>query len=134
MQGPDHEGHRPRTPLLHRPQHFYRTQRGAQNRGNPTALIEARLRRFRPADQREVMFISFALRIVVRPTLRCAEALPNEGRPEDVFGAPHERLTIRHDANSAAASYVTGTLLAARRVGDQSGCDAASIRLLAGPD
>ena len=123
-----------RAPHFHRPQHFYRTQRGAQNRGNPTALIEARLRRFRPADQREVMFISSALRIVVRLTLRCAEALPNEGRPEDVFGAPHERLTIRHDADSAAASYVTGTLLAARRVGDQVGLRCGLDSLLAGPD
>jgi len=35
---------------------------------------------------------------------------------ESVFGAPDERLTIRHDAGSSAAPYVAGTLLAARRV------------------
>ena len=46
-----------RAPHFHRPEHFYRTQRGAQNRGNPTTLIEERLRHSRPADQREVMFI-----------------------------------------------------------------------------
>jgi 4-hydroxy-tetrahydrodipicolinate reductase len=36
---------------------------------------------------------------------------------EAVFGADNERLVIRHDAGSSAAPYVTGTLLAARRVG-----------------
>jgi 4-hydroxy-tetrahydrodipicolinate reductase len=40
---------------------------------------------------------------------------------EAVFGAPDERLTIRHDAGSSAAPYVAGTLLAVRRVGEQSG-------------
>ena len=40
---------------------------------------------------------------------------------EAVFGAPDERLAIRHDAGSSAAPYVAGTLLAARRVGDQVG-------------
>ena len=40
---------------------------------------------------------------------------------EAVFGAPDERLTIRHDAGSSAVPYVAGTLLAARRVGDQVG-------------
>lgn len=34
---------------------------------------------------------------------------------ETVFGLPHERLTIRHDAGSGAEPYVNGTLLAARR-------------------
>jgi 4-hydroxy-tetrahydrodipicolinate reductase len=34
---------------------------------------------------------------------------------EVVFGAPDERLTIRHDAGSTPAPYVAGTLLAARR-------------------
>ena len=33
-----------------------------------------------------------------------------------IFGLPHERLTIRHDAGSGAAPYVNGTLLAVRRV------------------
>jgi 4-hydroxy-tetrahydrodipicolinate reductase len=36
---------------------------------------------------------------------------------EAIFGAPDERLVIRHDAGSSAAPYVAGTLLAARRVG-----------------
>jgi 4-hydroxy-tetrahydrodipicolinate reductase len=34
---------------------------------------------------------------------------------EVVFGAPDERLTIRHDAGATPAPYVAGTLLAARR-------------------
>jgi 4-hydroxy-tetrahydrodipicolinate reductase len=33
---------------------------------------------------------------------------------EVVFGLPDERLSIRHDAGSSAAPYVSGTLLAAR--------------------
>lgn len=40
---------------------------------------------------------------------------------EAIFGAPDERLTIRHDAGSSAAPYVAGTLLAIRRVGEQVG-------------
>jgi 4-hydroxy-tetrahydrodipicolinate reductase len=35
---------------------------------------------------------------------------------EAIFGAPDERLVIRHDAGSSAQPYVAGTLLAARRV------------------
>jgi 4-hydroxy-tetrahydrodipicolinate reductase len=35
---------------------------------------------------------------------------------EVIFGLPDERLTIRHDAGLSAAPYVTGTLLAVRRV------------------
>ena len=35
---------------------------------------------------------------------------------EALFGLPHERLTIRHDAGAGAEPYVSGTLLAARRV------------------
>jgi 4-hydroxy-tetrahydrodipicolinate reductase len=35
---------------------------------------------------------------------------------EAIFGLPHERLTIRHDAGKSAAPYVHGTLLAVRRV------------------
>ncbi len=35
---------------------------------------------------------------------------------EALFGAPDERLVIRHDAGSSAAPYVAGTLLAIRRV------------------
>ena len=35
---------------------------------------------------------------------------------EVVFGLPDERLTIRHDAGASAAPYVSGTLIAARRV------------------
>ena len=37
---------------------------------------------------------------------------------EAIFGAPDERLTIRHDAGSSATPYVAGTLLAVRRVGE----------------
>ena len=40
---------------------------------------------------------------------------------ESVFGAPDERLAIRHDAGSSAAPYVAGTLLAARRVNEWTG-------------
>lgn len=35
---------------------------------------------------------------------------------EVVFGLPDERLSIRHDAGSSAAPYVSGTLIAIRRV------------------
>lgn len=35
---------------------------------------------------------------------------------EVVFGAPDERLSIRHDAGGTPAPYVAGTLLAVRRV------------------
>jgi 4-hydroxy-tetrahydrodipicolinate reductase len=40
---------------------------------------------------------------------------------EVVFGLPHERLTIRHDADSSPDPYVEGTLLAIRRVGSRVG-------------
>ena len=40
---------------------------------------------------------------------------------EAVFGAPDERLVIRHDAGTSAAPYVSGTLLAARRVREVKG-------------
>ena len=40
---------------------------------------------------------------------------------EAIFGAPDERLTIRHDAGASAAPYVAGTLLAVRRVADAQG-------------
>jgi len=40
---------------------------------------------------------------------------------EAQFGAPGERLLIRHDAGSDAAPYVAGTLLAVRRVREQAG-------------
>ncbi|MFI5013318.1 MAG: 4-hydroxy-tetrahydrodipicolinate reductase [Hyphomicrobiales bacterium] len=40
---------------------------------------------------------------------------------EAVFGAPDERLSIRHDAGSSAEPYVAGTLLAIRRVRDAVG-------------
>ena len=47
---------------------------------------------------------------------------------EAIFGAPDERLLIRHDAGASAAPYVAGTLLAARKVagfvGVQRGLDA----------
>ena len=40
---------------------------------------------------------------------------------EAIFGAPEERLVIRHDAGSSAAPYVGGTLLAARKVVERVG-------------
>ena len=40
---------------------------------------------------------------------------------ETIFGAPDERLVIRHDAGSSAAPYVAGTLLAARKVVERVG-------------
>ena len=40
---------------------------------------------------------------------------------EAIFGAPDERLTIRHDAGASAAPYVAGTLLAVRKVGEEAG-------------
>lgn len=40
---------------------------------------------------------------------------------EALFGAPDERLVIRHDAGSSAAPYVAGTLLAIRRVREATG-------------
>ena len=40
---------------------------------------------------------------------------------EAIFGAPDERLTIRHDAGSGAGPYIQGTLLAIRKVRDHVG-------------
>lgn len=40
---------------------------------------------------------------------------------EAVFGAPDERLVIRHDAGSSAAPYIAGTLLGARKVAGFTG-------------
>ncbi|PSC02867.1 4-hydroxy-tetrahydrodipicolinate reductase [Alsobacter soli] len=40
---------------------------------------------------------------------------------EAVFGAPDERLVIRHDAGSSAAPYVAGTLFAARKAVEFTG-------------
>ena len=40
---------------------------------------------------------------------------------EVVFGAPGERLTIRHEEQGDPAIFVAGTLLAARRVQSFSG-------------
>lgn len=40
---------------------------------------------------------------------------------EVLFGAPDERLAIRHDAGSSATPYVAGTLLAIRKVRDVPG-------------
>jgi 4-hydroxy-tetrahydrodipicolinate reductase len=52
---------------------------------------------------------------------------------EAVFGLPHERLTIRHDAGAGAAAYVHGTLLAVRRVMPLTGLVRGLDRLLFGP-
>jgi 4-hydroxy-tetrahydrodipicolinate reductase len=51
---------------------------------------------------------------------------------EVVFGAPDERLSIRHDAGGTAAPYVTGTLLAARRAREHTGLVRGLDRLLLG--
>jgi 4-hydroxy-tetrahydrodipicolinate reductase len=40
---------------------------------------------------------------------------------EAIFGAQHERLTIRHDAGSGAEPYIQGTLLAIRKVSGRVG-------------
>ena len=40
---------------------------------------------------------------------------------EAIFGAPDERLTIRHDAGSGAEPYIQGTLLAIREVRNHIG-------------
>ena len=40
---------------------------------------------------------------------------------EAIFGAPDERLTIRHDAGSGAGPYIQGTLLAIRKVPEHVG-------------
>jgi 4-hydroxy-tetrahydrodipicolinate reductase len=40
---------------------------------------------------------------------------------EIVFGAPGERLVLRHDPNESPAPYVGGTLLAVRAVGGRTG-------------
>jgi len=40
---------------------------------------------------------------------------------ETIFGLPHERLTIRHDAGTGADPYVAGVLLAVKKVIDVKG-------------
>ncbi len=40
---------------------------------------------------------------------------------EAVFGAPDERLILRHDAGASAAPYVAGTLLAALKAAGVTG-------------
>lgn len=40
---------------------------------------------------------------------------------EALFGMPHERLSIRHDAGAGAEPYVSGTLLAAAKVAGFTG-------------
>jgi 4-hydroxy-tetrahydrodipicolinate reductase len=51
---------------------------------------------------------------------------------EIVFGAPDERLTIRHDAGGSPAPYVAGTLLAVRRAPELLGLTRGLDTLLAG--
>jgi 4-hydroxy-tetrahydrodipicolinate reductase len=51
---------------------------------------------------------------------------------EVVFGLPDERLTIRHDAGTSAAPYVSGTLLAARAVPGRVGLTRGLDQLLLG--
>lgn len=49
---------------------------------------------------------------------------------ETIFGLPDERLSIRHDAGSGAGPYVSGTLLATRKVMEVSGLIRGLDRLL----
>ena len=49
---------------------------------------------------------------------------------ETIFGLPDERLSIRHDAGSGAGPYVSGTLLAARKVLEVRGLVRGLDRLL----
>jgi 4-hydroxy-tetrahydrodipicolinate reductase len=49
---------------------------------------------------------------------------------ETIFGLPNERLTIRHDAGSGADPYVSGTLLATRKVLELNGLVRGLDRLL----
>src|SRR5256885_13385730 len=49
---------------------------------------------------------------------------------ETIFGQPEERLSIRHDAGSGAEPYVSGTLLAARKVLEVNGLVRGLDRLL----
>jgi 4-hydroxy-tetrahydrodipicolinate reductase len=51
---------------------------------------------------------------------------------ETIFGLPNERLTIRHDAGKGAEPYVSGTLLAVRRVMQVAGLVRGLDRLLFG--
>jgi 4-hydroxy-tetrahydrodipicolinate reductase len=52
---------------------------------------------------------------------------------ETIFGVPHQRLTIRHDAGDSAEPYVHGTLLAVKRVMDVVGLVKGLDRLLFEP-
>jgi 4-hydroxy-tetrahydrodipicolinate reductase len=49
---------------------------------------------------------------------------------ETIFGLPDERLSIRHDAGSGAEPYVSGTLLAVRKVLEVNGLVRGLDRLL----
>ncbi|GHO99428.1 4-hydroxy-tetrahydrodipicolinate reductase [Reticulibacter mediterranei] len=49
---------------------------------------------------------------------------------ETIFGLPDERLTIRHDAGTGAQPYVSGTLLAVRKVQEVNGLVRGLDRLL----
>jgi 4-hydroxy-tetrahydrodipicolinate reductase len=51
---------------------------------------------------------------------------------EAVFGAPDERLTLRHDAGAGAGPYVEGTLLAVREVPRTTGLIRGLDRLMFG--
>ena len=51
---------------------------------------------------------------------------------EAIFGAPHQRLAIRHDAGDSAEPYVHGTLLAVKRVIEVVGLVRGLDRLLFG--
>jgi 4-hydroxy-tetrahydrodipicolinate reductase len=52
---------------------------------------------------------------------------------EAVFGLPHERLTLRHDAGTGAEPYVSGTLLAAKKAPSTQGLVRGLDNLIFGP-
>jgi 4-hydroxy-tetrahydrodipicolinate reductase len=60
----------------------------------------------------------------------CKRAVCTKNGHEPIFGLPEERLSIRHDAGSGAQPYVSGTLLAARKVMQVSGLVRGLDRLL----
>lgn len=49
---------------------------------------------------------------------------------EAIFGAADERLSLRHDAGSGAEPYITGTLLAIRKVRNYSGLQRGLDRIM----
>lgn len=86
-------------------------ERLSEVRQDPTSLPVDRL--FGPREARGAEIGRTRVHAVRLPgyTLAC----------EAVFGAPDERLTIRHEAGSSPRPYVAGTLLAVRKVRERPG-------------